>query len=122
MSAPMDSGGEVKLSARSWVTIESGFRGDVWLVIVDKPGRLLPICTVENDHPEAEEIARLIAAAPDLLAAAREGLLCAEADLENERQSCTENDEDPEADQFVKLFKARRDLIAAAIAKATGDA
>jgi len=66
------------------------------------------------------EVGNLIASAPDLLEAAREGLLIAEADVESARQDCIEHGEDPDADQFVKVFTERRDLILAAISKATG--
>jgi len=50
-----------------------------------------------------------------LVEAAREGLICAEADLETQRQSCIEEGEEPEQDQLYQVFKARRDLIATAL-------
>ncbi|AGS80905.1 hypothetical protein [Caulobacter phage Cr30] len=60
-----------------------------------------------NPTPEAVE---------RLVEAAKEGLICAEADLETQRQQCLEDGENPEDDQFYKVFKARRDLISEALA------
>jgi len=69
---------------------------------------------------EAAANARLIASSPDLLEAAREGLICAEADIEDRRQSNKEHGDDDASDPILAVLIARRDLIAAAIAKATG--
>jgi hypothetical protein len=66
--------------------------------------------------------ARLIAAARDLLEAAREGLIVAEADVEARERVIEEWGLDPDADRDLGIFRSRRDLIAAAIAKATGEA
>lgn len=65
--------------------------------------------------------ARLIAAAPDLLEAASEGLICAEADVETRRLENNEDGTDDATDATLAVFIARRDLIRAALAKATGE-
>ena len=62
---------------------------------------------------------RLAAAAPDLLEAAREGLIRAEADLENELRLCAEWNDDADTDATVAVLRERRDKIAVAIAKAS---
>jgi hypothetical protein len=103
-----------------WSTDESEiYAGDVMIAetlpVANDPssgGRFYGDIELANAH--------LIAAAPDLLEAAREGLICAEADLEAERLTCLDHGEDPEQDQFVQVFRQRRDLIRAAIAKAGG--
>ena len=65
------------------------------------------------------EDARLYATTPDLLEAAREGLIMAEADVEDRRRHLEEYGEYEPDDAFLAVFIARRDLIAAAILKAT---
>lgn len=71
---------------------------------------------VNPDGPEAAAALRTAVAERDRLEeAAREGLICAEADLENELRLCEEWDEDPETDYAVGVFRKRRDLIAAAL-------
>lgn len=64
--------------------------------------------------------ARVIAAAPDLLEAAREGLIIAEADIETEKRLIEEWGADEGDSAALEVFTRRRDLIAAAIAKAEG--
>ena len=63
----------------------------------------------------AQALTALLAENERLREAAREGLLCAEADLEERRNECLEHGDDPETDATFKLFKWRRDLIAAAL-------
>lgn len=63
-----------------------------------------------------EEAADLIEV---LLDAAREGLICAEADIEAQKALCEEWGDDPATDSVMAVFVKRRDLIAAAIAKAS---
>jgi len=50
-----------------WAVVESGFGETVYLVCRDIPGRLHPVCTMEQGSARAEDDARLIARAPDLL-------------------------------------------------------
>lgn len=75
---------------------------------------------VFNFPGQTEANARLIAAAPELLEAAREGLLSVEAEIE-EREFEKTADEIA-SDQFLPVFRERAASIRAAIAKATGAA
>lgn len=75
------------------------------------------LCAFETDPEPAQPAApSLPADVVVLVKAAREGLICAEADLEEQKQSCVEDGEDPGDDQAHQVFKARRDLIKAALA------
>jgi hypothetical protein len=77
------------------------------------------LATCQSASEDNGANARLIAAAPDLLEAAREGLVTAEADVEARRRLIEEwGDYEPE-DAVLLVLVARRDAIAAAIAKAT---
>lgn len=51
-----------------------------------------------------------------LVEAAREGLICAEADLETLKQECEAAGEAPEGDELYPVYKGRRDQIKAALA------
>jgi len=63
----------------------------------------------------------ILAAAHDLFEAAREGLICAEADVEARRESNLEHGDDDAADPTLAVFIKRRDQIASALARARGD-
>lgn len=67
----------------------------------------------------ADANARLGAAAPDLLEAARAGLLSVEGDVEARQAENEEDGTDDATDPVLAVYIKRRDLIAAAIAKAT---
>ena len=71
----------------------------------------------DNARDAAQALTALLAENERLREAASEGLICAEADLEQERNERLERGDDPEADPTFQVFRWRRDLIAAALNK-----
>lgn len=98
----------------------SGYGAHDGVTVTDNRGLVVAVAIGDVPELDALATARLIAAAPDLLEAAREGLIRAEADLENELRVCAEWGDAADTDATVAVLRERRDKIAAAIAKATG--
>jgi hypothetical protein len=81
-------------------------------VVRDSKGFTVAECDVEQDRKAAEERAKLIAAAPELLVALQAlHVICRDCDAENDN-------EPPSEEQYC----AAMDAAEAVIAKATGDA
>jgi hypothetical protein len=78
------------------------------------------ICVVQSANPYWD--ARLIAAASELLEAARAGLLSLEANIEAREADHAEYSFDTGKDATLVLWRERAAAIRAAIAKATGAA